>query len=54
MDNIKAKNGIRQILLNLENDDLLALAATVTQGLLKKKLNNREGWSSFYLHVYFK
>lgn len=43
IENVKAKEGLKEIFSKFEDVDLFALAATVTQGLLKKKLNNREG-----------
>jgi len=43
MENTVAVNGIQQILSKLEDEELLALAATVTQGLLRNKLETRKG-----------
>ncbi|KAK4877434.1 hypothetical protein RN001_009940 [Aquatica leii] len=42
MENSKAVFGIKQIFSNLTDDELLGLTNTVTQGLLKNKVETRE------------
>lgn len=41
--NTRAQQGIREILSKLEDNELLNLAATVTQGLLKNKVESSDG-----------
>lgn len=43
MSAAKLHPDIKLILAKLENDTLFALTATVTQGLLKNKVNKRKG-----------
>lgn len=40
--------GITSILSHLKDRDLISLATTVTQGLLKSKIKNRQGKNHFY------
>lgn len=43
MDNQQAADGIRTLLSKLGDDELYSLTNTVTQGLLKDKVANRQG-----------
>lgn len=43
IDNPGAINGIKQLLINCSDNEVLSLCATITQGLLKNKINSRDG-----------
>ncbi|XP_065161339.1 LOW QUALITY PROTEIN: uncharacterized protein C3orf38 homolog [Atheta coriaria] len=42
IDNPGAINGIKQLLVNFSDSEVLSLCATITQGLLKNKINSRD------------
>lgn len=43
MQNEKARTGCRHVLGKLDEPELIALASTVTQGLLKNKVTTSQG-----------
>jgi hypothetical protein len=49
MLNEASKLGIEEILSSLDDNTIFALATTVTQGLLKNRLNTRQGTIHFFV-----
>lgn len=49
MSKDQLRRGVEDILSNFDDANLSSLAATVTQGLLKDKINSREGDLSNHL-----